>query len=49
VLNTFRIIYNFIRHIGSHMQYKIEAIYSNNKDEKVNNSVTTFNTFELVT
>ena len=30
------IIYNFIRHIGSHIQYK-KAIYSKQNDEKVNN------------
>ena len=41
-------IYNFIRHIGSHIQYKKQST-ANNKDEKVNNPVTTFNTFELVT
>jgi len=42
-------IYNFIRHIGSHIQYK-KAIYSKQNEEKVNNSVTIFsNTFELVT
>jgi len=40
------ILYNFIRHIGSHIQYK-KAIYSKQNDEKVNNSVTIFNnTFE---
>jgi len=39
-------IYNFIRHIGSHIQYK-KAIYNKQYDEKVNNSVTIFNnTFE---
>jgi len=39
-----------IRHIGSHIQYEKEAIYSKQYDEKVNNSVTIFNnTFELVT
>jgi len=39
-------LYNFIRHIGSHIQYK-KAIYSKQNDEKVNNSVTIFNnTFE---
>jgi len=34
-------IYNFIRHIGSHIQYK-KAMYSKQNDEKVNNSVTIF-------
>jgi len=34
-------IYNFIRHVGSHIQYK-KAIYSKQNDEKVNNSVTIF-------
>jgi len=39
-------IYNFIRHIGSHIQHK-KAIYSKQNDEKVNNSITIFNnTFE---
>jgi len=48
VLSVF--IYNCIRHIGSHIQYKKEAIYSKQYDEKVNNSVTIFNnTFDLVT
>jgi len=28
-------IYNFIRHIGSHIQYK-KAMYSKQNDEKVN-------------
>jgi len=34
-------IYNFIRHISSHIQYK-KAMYSKQNDEKVNNSVTIF-------
>jgi len=47
---TILYIYNFIRHIGSHIQYEKEAICSKQYDEKVNNSVTIFNnTFELVT
>jgi len=30
-------IYNFIRHIGSHIQYKKKQYTAKNKDEKVNN------------
>jgi len=50
LLNVVGNMYNFIRHIGSHIQYK-KAMYSKQNDEKVNNSVTIFfnNTFELVT
>ena len=43
------LIYNFIPDIGSHIQYKKKQCTANNKDEKSNNSVTTFNTFELIT
>jgi len=40
---------NFVRRMCRDIQRKKEATYKKQYDEKVNKSVTTFNTFELVT